>query len=313
MSILNIEIKAHCADPDKIRNLLKKQKAFFKGIDHQKDTYFQVENGRLKLREGNIENCLIFYERSDQKAPKPSDVILYNSADFASLKELLIRSLGVKVIVEKKREIYFIENVKFHIDSVKDLGSFVEIEAIDKTGDIGKEQLNAQCSHYLQLFEISVNELIDKSYSDLLLEQKIVIKAGTIDQIVDLSRQIPEFIDPYQKDEYEQRLRFIKHQILLAYVNGGEAGFAVGYQVDDKFYNWMEGVLPDYRQMGISKIIAKKQEDFCRRNYLRSIYLKTRSKHKIMLFSALKNGYKIIDIISKEDKNETRIILEKKI
>ncbi|OGM96320.1 MAG: hypothetical protein A3B86_04220 [Candidatus Yanofskybacteria bacterium RIFCSPHIGHO2_02_FULL_38_22b] len=59
-------------------------------------------------------------------------------------------------------------NVKFHIDKVKDLGSFIEIEAIDKTGKIGKKKLLKQCNQYLNLFNVLQSDLISKSYSDLL-------------------------------------------------------------------------------------------------------------------------------------------------
>ena len=58
----NVEIKARCAQPDQIHQILKAQNARFVGIDHQIDTYFNVAEGRLKLREGNIENQLIFYQ-----------------------------------------------------------------------------------------------------------------------------------------------------------------------------------------------------------------------------------------------------------
>jgi len=37
----------------------------FQGLDHQIDTYFNVQKGRLKLREGNIENSLINYDRKN--------------------------------------------------------------------------------------------------------------------------------------------------------------------------------------------------------------------------------------------------------
>jgi adenylate cyclase class IV len=40
--------------------------------------------------------------------------------------------------VDKKREIYFINNVKFHIDTVDGAGSFIEIEAIDNDGSSGR-------------------------------------------------------------------------------------------------------------------------------------------------------------------------------
>jgi adenylate cyclase, class 2 len=73
--------------------------------------------------------------------------------------------------VDKKREIYFIDNVKFHIDEVKGLGTFVEIEAIDKDGTIGKDKLQEQCQSFLELFKIPQTDLISVSYSDLLMQK----------------------------------------------------------------------------------------------------------------------------------------------
>ena len=64
---LNIEIKAHCQYPEKIQKILEVKNGRFIGTDHQTDTYFKVENGRLKLKEGNIENALIHYERQDKE------------------------------------------------------------------------------------------------------------------------------------------------------------------------------------------------------------------------------------------------------
>ena len=103
MKHLNIEIKAKCNDHEKIREILKSRNADFKGTDHQNDTYFKVNNGRLKLREGNIENFLVFYEREDKEGPKQSDVILFKSDPNSSLKEILLTSLGTLVVVDKQR------------------------------------------------------------------------------------------------------------------------------------------------------------------------------------------------------------------
>lgn len=168
MGHINIEIKAHCANPQAIRNILRSHNADFRGTDRQIDTYFKVNHGRLKLREGQIENYLVYYEREDQKRPKQSDVILCPSVPNVSLKEILAKSLGVLVVVEKQREIYFIDNVKFHLDTVKHLGSFVEIEAIDRDGAVGKDRLFAQCQFFLELFNIPPEDLVSGSYSDLL-------------------------------------------------------------------------------------------------------------------------------------------------
>ncbi len=171
MAILNIEIKAKSNNQNKIREILKSKNANFKGVDHQIDTYFNVGFGRLKLREGNIENNLIHYNRENKEGPKQSDIILFKSAPKSKLKELLTKALGTLIVVDKKRKIYFLENVKFHIDTVKNLGTFIEIEAIDKDGLIGKEKLLEQCNYYLDLFEISKDDLISVSYSDLLLQK----------------------------------------------------------------------------------------------------------------------------------------------
>lgn len=168
---LNIEIKARCTNPDHIRNYLNEHKAEFKGTDFQRDTYFNVPNGRLKLRQGNIENSLIQYERENQSGPKSSQVTLYKVENGDILRNVLLNALGEKVTVEKQREIYFIENVKFHLDKVPGLGSFAEIEAIDKDGTIGKERLQQQCEFYLRAFEIDEADLLTNSYSDMLLNQ----------------------------------------------------------------------------------------------------------------------------------------------
>lgn len=168
---LNIEIKASCSDPQRIRDLLESQGAEYKGLDHQVDTYFKVQNGKLKLREGTIENALIFYERSNQEGPKDSNVILYSSRSGSSLKDALLGACGALVVVDKQRHIYFIDNVKFHVDLVENLGSFCEIEAIDKTGDIERDRLLQQCHYYMRLLGIQEADLISCSYSDLLLQK----------------------------------------------------------------------------------------------------------------------------------------------
>lgn len=171
MSIQNIEIKARCHNPDAIRDILQKHNADFIGTDHQIDIYFQVPQGRLKLRKGSIEQKLIFYQRNNQKGPKSSDIHLVPAAHPQKMQALLESALGTKVIVDKQREIYFIDNIKFHIDEVDELGSFMEIEAIDKDGTIGEEKLQQQCQKYINLFSIQEEDLIAESYSDLLLKR----------------------------------------------------------------------------------------------------------------------------------------------
>ncbi len=169
MTFLSVEIKARTEQLERIRAILTARNALFKGIDHQVDTYFHCNYGRLKLRQGTIENHLIHYSRKNKAGPKDSMVTLYQPNSNSQLKEVLTKSLGILVIVKKAREIYFIDNVKFHLDTVEQLGSFLEIEAIDKTGTIGRKRLLQQCEYYLSLFQIGKQALVKNSYSDMPL------------------------------------------------------------------------------------------------------------------------------------------------
>src|SRR5690554_6858956 len=99
--MLNIEIKAKSKNHNFVRNTLIEKGATFKGEDHQIDTYFNTSYGRLKLREGSIENNLIYYSREDIKGPKKSDIILYKSTPGSTLKNLLTKSNGILTVVDK--------------------------------------------------------------------------------------------------------------------------------------------------------------------------------------------------------------------
>ena len=106
---------------------------------------------------------------------KQSDILLYKHQPDASLKDILTKIHGIKVIVKKVRKIYFVDNVKFHLDTIDELGTFIEVEAIDNSGNIGFEsyrigKLKEQCEKYANLFEIKSEDYVSHSYSDLILE-----------------------------------------------------------------------------------------------------------------------------------------------
>jgi adenylate cyclase, class 2 len=167
----NIEIKARCTDASSIRAYLQQQQADFKGTDLQTDTYFNINQGRLKLRQGTIENSLIYYNRENKAGPKLSEVTLYPVLSNSELlKKTLTQANGIKAEVKKKREIYFIDNVKFHIDDVEGLGSFVEIEAIDADGSKGIDFIKNQCDFYMRALQIKESDLLTMSYSDMLMK-----------------------------------------------------------------------------------------------------------------------------------------------
>ncbi len=170
MNIRNFEFKAKVDSLEKYETQLLKLNPIYVGLDHQVDTYFNVQKGRLKLREGNIENSLINYDRDDLPDSKISEVILYKYEADPALKKILALQLGIKAVVDKKRKIYFLDNVKFHFDIVENLGTFIEVEAIDSKEEFTNEELKAQCDRYFDFFELPAENIIDRSYSDLVLD-----------------------------------------------------------------------------------------------------------------------------------------------
>lgn len=168
MAFVNIEIKARTTKAEAIRQYLLDHGAELRGIDEQTDIYFNVKEGRLKLREGLIENNLIYYQRIETSGPKQSNVELVKTDNSAKLKSILEKAIGVKTIVRKRREIYYIANVKFHLDTLEGLGSFVEIEASNQFDPISEEKLHQQCREYIQAFGVEESDLVNASYSDMI-------------------------------------------------------------------------------------------------------------------------------------------------
>ncbi len=137
------------------------------------------------------------------------------------------------------------------------------------------------------------------------------IKKGTIEDAVELSRQIPEFVSPHGSSEYERRFKNKPHLILIAYDGAKLVGFKAGYERDGYFYSWMGGVLPEHRNKGIAQKLADEQESWAKQHNYPHVTFKTRNRHKAMLLFAIKNGFRIIGFEKHGDIEENRILLRK--
>ena len=169
MKHLNYEFKARLKNEKLVRAMLKRLRARGVGTDHQVDTYFHVPAGRLKVRQGRIENALIFYQRPDAPRARRATVATMLLPRRNSLREILAAGLDVLAVVKKRREIYFVGNVKIHLDRVRRLGKFLEVEAISRTGDIKK--IRAQARKFQNLFAVSNSDIVSQSYCDLILQK----------------------------------------------------------------------------------------------------------------------------------------------
>ena len=169
--MINIEIKARCADLEKAEEKLTALGAGPAGTFAQKDTYFRVPEGRLKLRViGPDDGHLIFYRRKDTPEPKRSDYEIAGTTDPEALGRMLRELLGAWVEVEKRREVWLWENVRIHLDEVEELGSFVELEAV--TEEQGVEESQQRVETLMRALEIGPDHLVACSYGDLLAQER---------------------------------------------------------------------------------------------------------------------------------------------
>jgi predicted adenylyl cyclase CyaB len=173
MQGINLEFKARMRDEKRVRAALKSLRPRVAGTDHQIDTYFNTPSGRLKIRQGNIENALIFYQRQNTARVRPSKVLLCEFPDPAqvrTLKKVLAAALGVAAVVDKVREIYFVDNIKIHLDRVRGLGKFLEVEAFVHKGNLRHGRKQAE--QMKEMFGVLPNDILSHSYSDLIIEHR---------------------------------------------------------------------------------------------------------------------------------------------
>ena len=160
----NVELKA--LDPDPARSLERALAlgAEDRGVIVQRDTYFRVREGRLKLREEEPgEAHLIAYARPDAAEVRVSNYRVVPAAD--GMLAALTETLGVDVVVEKRRRLLLWETVRIHLDEVEGLGSFVELEAVAAAdSDLAREQ--AQVAHLREVLGIRDDALREGSYAD---------------------------------------------------------------------------------------------------------------------------------------------------
>ena len=178
----NLEFKGQFQSLDGLYPKLTDLNAIQHETVHQIDTYFHVtkvkdfpKSGacepRFKLREVNgwSEGWLIYYERPNQEGSRYSQYQLCEIADPGSLKGLLTVALGIKTIVKKQREIWMFNHTRIHLDTVTNLGQFVELETVFR-GQTEAEAIDEH-QHVKAVLHLDIVEPIAVSYSDLVMQK----------------------------------------------------------------------------------------------------------------------------------------------
>jgi homotetrameric cytidine deaminase len=190
----NVELKATDPDPARSLAVCLDLGAEDRGVLVQRDTYFRVADGRLKLREETPGGAaLIQYHRADRPEARESRYRIAPVGDAAGLREALEAALGTLVVVDKERRLLLWEGVRIHLDTVRGLGSFLELEGVAPAdSDLAAERDRvAQLSEALGLDD---SQIVADSYSDRLLS-----RAGSEDLIAAARGAMERAYAPYSK------------------------------------------------------------------------------------------------------------------
>lgn len=167
----NIEIKAQI---ESVEALLPRASAIanegpFEIL--QDDTFFTCETGRMKLRAfSKDEGELIFYQRSNQRGPKESFYVRSPTSSPATLREALTHAYGQAGRVQKHRTLFIVGRTRVHLDQVKHLGHFLELEVVLQEGEA--PEVGIQEAHSLMArLGVEPSQLIEGAYVDLLSQR----------------------------------------------------------------------------------------------------------------------------------------------
>jgi adenylate cyclase, class 2 len=167
----NIEIKLRCDDHAKVYRRAIDAGAADQGLLHQRDTYFRVPTGKLKLREirtgDRIESQLIAYVRPTGIEPRASDYLIASVADADVTRHVLGRSIGIDIDVVKRRHLLLWHNVRIHLDAVESLGSFVELESV-MSEQVGHALAETRLLQLMMRLGLSEQSSIAIGYAEML-------------------------------------------------------------------------------------------------------------------------------------------------
>jgi len=165
----NIELKARDRDPVASLKICRALGAEDCGEIAQRDIYFEVAHGGLKLREEEPGRPhLIQFERANEPQQRESRYRIIELGDGAALRAALAEALGIRGTVVKRRRLLLWRGVRIHLDEVEQLGTFIELEAVaPPDSDLAHER--QLVAHLRDALGITDERLVAFGYAEQLI------------------------------------------------------------------------------------------------------------------------------------------------
>ncbi|HUT82025.1 MAG TPA: class IV adenylate cyclase [Candidatus Bathyarchaeia archaeon] len=174
-----VEVKLAINDPEELEYSLVEKGAQLEEIVIQRDHYyvhptrdFGKTDEALRIREEGEKFYLTYKGPKIDSKSKTREEIETEISDYIQMNKIL-EKMGFQkaIIIIKERKIYKFEGVKFCLDQIDALGSFLEVE---KVIDDKEEYIEVQKNLFekIRLFGLNPEENIRDSYMELVLSKK---------------------------------------------------------------------------------------------------------------------------------------------
>jgi len=101
--------------------------------------------------------------------------------------------------------------------------------------------------------------------------------------ICHIIHSLPEFTRKTTEQEIRERIEGKDHDLIIIQDENKPAGFLIAYNLDEKtYYNWIMGVLPEFRRKGFGKKLIEQFESSAREKGYTTVHVKTMEKYKAM-------------------------------
>ena len=164
----NLEVKIKYDSFDGIKKILKEIGAEFTANLNQKDIYYKNSGGLLKLRIENGAESLIHYSRKENSPNRWSNYSLLKFKD-GNAEKFFRKIFEIETVVGKKRLLYMYNNTRIHLDKIKHLGNFLELETLVLNGQADAKK---RFKEIATLLKLDMKNQIKKSNRDLMLEMQ---------------------------------------------------------------------------------------------------------------------------------------------
>lgn len=162
---VNLELKIKIDSKRKIESKLKLMGIKYYNLIKQKDIYYKYQKGLLKLRVEMKNYYLIKYKRRETgKRWSNYEIIELNGKN---VENYLSDIFNIECTVEKERKLYIYKNTRIHLDKVKKLGYFLELETLVVEN---KKRAEKEFNEVVNILGLDLSKQIRKSYRDLLMQ-----------------------------------------------------------------------------------------------------------------------------------------------